>query len=647
MESETHEPNASTKGNLGRPGGLPCHGPRRRFARRCSALGLLAVVSAAWLGVADAVSRFPDHAGLARSPHQVRLLPGTGQFVFTLYGAPSDLSTVRLLVEVMRQRGLGNGFDPGPAPGPQSQATLDFLAENRWPVVFYSGGEMQIKGGRAVFGRAEEAALASLDHVGVFSAFQLGEWGYYFHNLSHAESWWREVYGADFAAFKHLKKPAGLGGYDRLPAGKHACYDVMRDYFLSRRRDLLGRIISVTGHSHYEAYAGEWGARCIGLELGENIAFTQSKLAFARGASRQWNLPWSVQVSPWFGPSCTTSGPLRTEGGIVRGLDAGHSLSFYERMWLHAWFSGAAMVTPENSIAIFFEKPEPPWPMTAHGRKAADVFGFMRSHDRGVPYTPVAVVLDHYAGYNGYMDKPWGILAPTAGDRELRDLFDHQLFPGSDHIHARPDPINPEGSYLRPTPFGEIFDVLLTSVPPEVLPSYPLILLAGDLEFDLPFLTELEKALRRGSRVLMAPRHRAALGDGFGRVASQGTVEVLEPWSNPDTGRPAAISNERLGALAQEYLPIVVRGDPVQYAVNRTPQGWVVELINNRGVAKGGDRPAIEDPDAKARVVLEARVTCDRAEAWRAGRLYSQAQSVPIELGPGMVEFVEFVEARP
>ena len=110
--------------------------------------------------------------------------------------------------------------------------------------------------------------------------------------------------------------------------------------------------LSVTGHSHYEAYAGEWGARCIGLEVGENIAFTQSKIAFARGASRRWLRPWSSQVSPWFAGSCTTRGPLRLEGKYARGLDAGHSLSFYVRLWLHSWFAGAAMVTPEKASLI-------------------------------------------------------------------------------------------------------------------------------------------------------------------------------------------------------------------------------------------------------------------------------------------------------
>src|SRR5215472_12070229 len=174
----------------------------------------------------------------------------------------------------------------------------------------------------------------------------------------------------EFELHKHLMKPPGLAGYDHRPTTRRECYEILKDYFISRSKDLLNQVISVTGHSHYEAYAAEWGARCIGLEVGENIAFTQSKLAFARGASRQWRRPWSVQVSPWFSGACTTSGPLQHEGGGMRGLDAGHSLSFYERMWLHAWFAGAAMVTPENSIAIFFKPEEQPTALTPHGRKA-------------------------------------------------------------------------------------------------------------------------------------------------------------------------------------------------------------------------------------------------------------------------------------
>jgi hypothetical protein len=574
---------------------------------------------------------------------QVQSIPGRSEFVFTIYGTPGELEPLKQLVQAMRDLKLGNGFDPGPTPNRNSKPIFDYLAGVGWPVVCYPGfADMQIKGGRCVLGPENAEALAAMDRAKVFTAVQLGEWGYYFHNLSPNEPWWRDVYGKDFNDFKHLMKPPGLAGYDRRPTSRRECYEVLQDYFTSRSRDLLGRVISVTGHSHYEAYAGEWGARCIGLEVGENIAFTQSKLAFARGASRQCQLPWSVQVSPWFSGACTTSGPLRQEGGGARGLDAGHSLSFYERIWLHAWFAGTAMVTPENSIAIFFEKASAPSDLTSHGRKAAEVFRFMREHDRGVPFTPVAVVLDRLAGYNGYMDKPWGILEPTEGDRQVRDLFDHQLFPGSDHIHHKPDAANPESSYLRPTPYGEMFDVQLTSASGEMLASYPVILLAGDIEFDDELIAKLERALGQGSSLLLTPNHRKALGSRFDRLSRHPGAEVLQPWIHPETGRSAAISPDRLRRLAIEVLPIEVSGDPIQYEINRTTKGWVIELVNNAGVAKKPDQPATTDSKAIAHVALRPAFRYVSAREWRSNREYPKKDSIELEVGPGHSAFVEF-----
>ena len=99
----------------------------------------------------------PDYAALAAGPQQVRLLPGQREFVFSMYGAPGEPDRFRQLVAVMREQHLGNGFDPGPGPGPNSRPLFDHLAEVGWPVVCYSGGEMQIKGGRAVLGPQHEA----------------------------------------------------------------------------------------------------------------------------------------------------------------------------------------------------------------------------------------------------------------------------------------------------------------------------------------------------------------------------------------------------------------------------------------------------------------------------------------------------------
>jgi hypothetical protein len=271
------------------------------------------------------------------------------------------------------------------------------------------------------------------------------------------------------------------------------------------------------------------------------------------------------------------------------------------------------------------------------------VFRFICKHERGIPWTPVAVVIDHLAGYNAYMDRPWGILEPTVGDRELRDLFDFQLFPGSDHIHAPPDKTNPEGSYLRATPYGESFDVLLTTAAAEVLSAYPVILLAGDITFDARFTDALGQALQHGSQVLISSRHRTTLGSSWEALKSKGAIDVLEPWINPKTGRSTAISDRELQRITPKFQPIEVQGDPVQYQINRTESGWAIELINNNGVIKKPDQPAGIDSRKAACVRLKPSVKCVSATKWRSGETFENPEEIEVTLGPGTSEFVEFL----
>ncbi len=68
-----------------------------------------------------------------------------------------------------------------------------------------------------MLGPENVASLEAMDPAGLFTAVQLGEWGYYFHNLANNGSWWREVYGKDFDAFKHLIKPKGLAATTGAP----------------------------------------------------------------------------------------------------------------------------------------------------------------------------------------------------------------------------------------------------------------------------------------------------------------------------------------------------------------------------------------------------------------------------------------------
>jgi hypothetical protein len=72
--------------------------------------------------------RFPGYSTLAAGPWQPRLLPGRNEFTFSMYGCPGSLDELKQLVSVMRERGLGNGFDPGPAAFASSRPLFEYLA---------------------------------------------------------------------------------------------------------------------------------------------------------------------------------------------------------------------------------------------------------------------------------------------------------------------------------------------------------------------------------------------------------------------------------------------------------------------------------------------------------------------------------------
>jgi hypothetical protein len=190
-----------------------------------------------------------------------------------------------------------------------------------------------------------------------------------------------------------------------------------------------------------------------------------------------------------------------------------------------------------------------------------------------------------------------------------------------------------------------MFDVLLSSAKAEVLGMYPILLLVGDITFDADFTQQLFYAVRKGSTILLDPRHVKELSDDFDRLKVAGTVEVLETWVNPTTNRESAISNERLARLNANYLPISVKGDPVQYQINRNRRGWVIELINNEGVIKKPDKPASINPDRLAKVNLLPRIPVRSAYkwSWPNDTELATVSPIPITIDPGESVFVELI----
>jgi hypothetical protein len=87
---------------------------------------------------------------------------------------------------------------------------------------------------------------------------------------------------------------------------------------------------------------------------------------------------------------------------------------------------------------------------------------------------------------------------------------------------------------------------------------------------------------------------------------------------------------------------VEVTGDAIAYQVNRTASGWVIELINNAGIAKKPNEPATVDPAAVAHITLKPRGGFREAREWRSNRTFPSGPSLAIDIAPGQSVFVQW-----
>jgi hypothetical protein len=114
-------------------------------------------------------------------------------------------------------------------------------------------------------------------------------------------------------------------------------------------------------------------------------------------------------------------------------------------------------------------------------------------------------------------------------------------------------------------------------------------------------------------------------------------------WTNPVTDRPAAIPGTRLAQLVGEHLPLAVEGSPVQYQINQTCRGWVIELVHNGGVIKNPDQPAAVDPSSVAHVLLRPRMAVRTARVWSLDEELPLCHPLAVTVPAGESVFVELV----
>lgn len=429
----------------------------------------------------------------------------------------------------------------------------------------------------------------------------------------------------------------------------------------------------------------DMGSRVVGYEEDATMVHVPLRIAFARGAARQYGRPWINYASGNFGDACNyfTQEPIVPRGARSwfhsrYAITDGVSIAWYRKLYYLNYLGGASAIYWEQNLTNQYLLPGPgthPIQLSPFGRATEDFQTFVdRLPDRGEPETPVAILLSYGHGYdrvNNYC-RMLQAFPEDENDLELRELFNvcwHPIVP-LEGLPAMPDVQSmPAGIY------GDIFDVLVDRpARGQALFHYPIVWAAGDVRLDGEFLPVVEEYLRRGGTLVVniaAAGHLPEKLLGFrptgrrqpaehwrpidGRLLPATPYEVAEvqlstatvlawtadqkPLITRQAVGPGAVivvlvphligRDERahpcipylLNGLTEGLLPISVRladgrrpQGEVAWQINRTRDGYLILLINPKGIDKTQNGIARVDRRAFVDVVLHTTLPIQSAQ---------------------------------
>jgi hypothetical protein len=437
------------------------------------------------------------------------------------------------------------------------------------------------------------------------------------------------------------------------------------------------------------------------------IAFTRGAARQTGGAFLYYHAPNFGDTATTFTLAQNFAGPDHFFHSRY-GATMGPSLSWYRKNYYLYYMSGASAIYLEQGFDQFF-KPGPgehPFQLNPLGRITDEFMRFAQKHtDRGEPYTPVAFLLDPAHGWDmtDYPHFPLGVSPVNRSDLALRELFMAAYHPAA---VDEGEPATADRQAFTNAIFGDIFDVLVASEKNgEAIDAYRALVVGGRVEWTPAWAERLKAYAEKGGTVFInAAQAKGLPADLLGmrllgstaeaddaqclaagepktdlagqvyayeRVETRGAEVLLKtPSGDPvvtvnrvGRGRvvfcavsdllglderfvPAAAHT--LAHLFESATPVRVGGD-IEYLVNRNERGWIVTLINNRGVYKPQQGLAQVRRDEAADVSLElGGDAIARASEWttdeelkveRAERVNLVKLSVPA----GGVRIVELV----
>ncbi len=345
-----------------------------------------------------------------------------------------------------------------------------------------------------------------------------------------------------------------------------------------------GNYINATGSLNFSHYYGERGARTLGLETAQGLPSDTLMFAFLRGAAKQYGRLTTQATSVWNRYGYNMYSDRRTEGpnGYGLGPSKGCSLSLHKRLMLSSYSGGDSIVGTETAQFTADTTDAGSPELSPLGAQHLAIRQWADAHpDRGVMYTPVALMLDFHSGwtvprhlYRGDKYKVWGKLPYEKGDYLADNVF-RMVWPGYEDCSY----LRNERGFLTPTPYADLFDVITNRCHADILKQYTAVVLLGDVEMPPDVVERLSSFVRAGGDLVVdAPRARGLGEELAGLTVGDPERGVLSHvLASGQTYDEAPYTYARVQLTTAQPLVVGERGDAL-VAVNRVGGGRVIVI---------------------------------------------------------------------
>lgn len=287
-----------------------------------------------------------------------------------------------------------------------------------------------------------------------------------------------------------------------------------RDAFHTETGPMWDKLIPAqsTSSTSFAHALTQWGVNLLGMETAAVMPMTGMRIAFTRGAARQFGRTFLYYHAPNFGDTATTFTRAQNFAGPDHfyhsryGATMGPSLSWYRKNYYLYYMSGVSAIYLEQGHDQFF-KPGPgehPFQLNPLGRITDEFVKFAEKHpNRGTPYTPIAFLLDPAHGFEmtDYPQWPFEVSQIDRGDRALRELFGVAYYPA---LVLEGEPAMADRQPFVSGLFGDIFDVLTaTDGVKSPLAAYRAVVVGGRIEWSPEWIQKVTEYVRNGGTVVL------------------------------------------------------------------------------------------------------------------------------------------------